>query len=65
MFLQNGFWFSLGWVIFFFMVSVIFSVKLAKYFRRMDTSDDASLLLSDSSPPPPYSADAEKNAQLA
>ncbi|KAL3863587.1 hypothetical protein ACJMK2_005338 [Sinanodonta woodiana] len=31
----NGFWFSLGWCILFFVPSVIFAVKLAKHFRRM------------------------------
>ncbi|XP_053407418.1 prominin-1-A-like isoform X1 [Mercenaria mercenaria] len=54
----NGFWFSLGWVIFFFMPSVIFSVKLAKYFRQMDRADDGLL---DSDTPPPPSANGEKN----
>ncbi|XP_033756906.1 prominin-1-A-like isoform X2 [Pecten maximus] len=31
----NGFWFGLGWCIFFFIPSIIFSVKLAKHFRQM------------------------------
>ncbi|KAK3589877.1 hypothetical protein CHS0354_015902 [Potamilus streckersoni] len=31
----NGFWFSLGWCLLFFVPSVIFAVKLAKHFRRM------------------------------
>ncbi|KAL4231430.1 Prominin 1 [Mactra antiquata] len=43
----NGFWFSLGWVLFFFMPAMIFSVKLKKYFRIMDEIPDE--------PPPPYS----------
>ncbi|XP_076017000.1 prominin-2 isoform X2 [Genypterus blacodes] len=35
----NAFWFSLGWCLIFFIPSVIFSVKLAKYYRRMEHSD--------------------------
>ncbi|XP_025095036.1 prominin-1-like [Pomacea canaliculata] len=35
----NGFWLGLGWSIFFFMPSLILSVKLAKHFRRMLYSD--------------------------
>ncbi|XP_060065565.1 prominin-1-A-like [Ylistrum balloti] len=31
----NGFWFGMGWCIFFFIPSIIFAVKLAKHFRRM------------------------------
>ncbi|XP_021352519.1 prominin-1-A-like isoform X1 [Mizuhopecten yessoensis] len=31
----NGFWFGLGWCLFFFIPSIIFAVKLAKHFRRM------------------------------
>lgn len=31
----NGFWFSIGWCIFFFVPAVIFAVKLAKHYRRM------------------------------
>lgn len=55
----NGFWFSLGWVIFFFMPSLIFSVKLAKYFRRMNAQD--SMLVD--SEPPPYSKDPNRLAE--
>ncbi|KAJ8317490.1 hypothetical protein KUTeg_005394 [Tegillarca granosa] len=36
----NGFWFALGWCIFFFVPSVIFSVKLAKHYRRMKYTGD-------------------------
>ncbi|WAR20775.1 PROM1-like protein [Mya arenaria] len=36
----NGFWFSLGWAVFFFMFSLIFSVKTAKYFRTMTEIPD-------------------------
>ena len=36
----NGFWFSLGWAIFFMVPSIIFNVKLAKYFRRMKYADE-------------------------
>lgn len=32
---QNGFWFALGWSIFFFILNFIFSIKLAKFYRRM------------------------------
>uniref|UniRef100_A0A8C4EMY8 Prominin 2 n=1 Tax=Dicentrarchus labrax TaxID=13489 RepID=A0A8C4EMY8_DICLA len=35
----NAFWFSLGWCIIFFIPSIIFSMKLAKYYRRMKYSD--------------------------
>ncbi|KAM4604584.1 prominin-1-A-like [Discoglossus pictus] len=35
----NAFWFSLGWCTIFFIPSIILSVKLAKYYRRMKTSD--------------------------
>ncbi|KAL5021210.1 hypothetical protein ScPMuIL_000365 [Solemya velum] len=34
----SGFWFSLGWCVFFFVPSTIFSVKLAKHFRTMEQS---------------------------
>ncbi|XP_070540856.1 prominin-1-A-like isoform X2 [Ptychodera flava] len=32
----NCFWFSLGWCLFFFIPSVIFAIKLAKHYRRME-----------------------------
>ena len=32
----NGFWLALGWCLLFFIPSIIFSVHLAKYYRRMD-----------------------------
>ncbi|KAM4607558.1 prominin-2 isoform 2-T2 [Polymixia lowei] len=35
----NAFWFSLGWCLIFFIPGIIFSIKLAKYYRRMDRSD--------------------------
>uniref|UniRef100_A0A8C2Z0F9 Prominin 2 n=1 Tax=Cyclopterus lumpus TaxID=8103 RepID=A0A8C2Z0F9_CYCLU len=35
----NAFWFSLGWCMIFFIPSIIFSIKLAKYYRRMKFSD--------------------------
>ncbi|XP_040906134.1 prominin-2 [Toxotes jaculatrix] len=35
----NAFWFSLGWCILFFIPSIIFSIKLAKYYRKMKYSD--------------------------
>ncbi|XP_032409572.1 prominin-2 [Xiphophorus hellerii] len=35
----NAFWFSLGWCLMFFIPSIIFSMKLAKYYRRMSYSD--------------------------
>lgn len=38
----NGFWFSLGWCIFFFLPSIIFSMKLAKYFKKMDRDPNGS-----------------------
>ncbi|XP_072247126.1 prominin-2 [Leuresthes tenuis] len=35
----NAFWFSLGWCMIFFIPSIIFSIKLSKYYRRMKYSD--------------------------
>ncbi|KAM6915838.1 prominin-2 [Xenentodon cancila] len=35
----NAFWFSLGWCMIFFIPGIIFSIKLAKYYRRMKYSD--------------------------
>ncbi|XP_078079164.1 prominin-2 [Mustelus asterias] len=35
----NAFWFSLGWSTIFLIPSIIFAVKLAKFYRRMTTSD--------------------------
>ncbi|XP_075933073.1 prominin-2 [Anarhichas minor] len=35
----NAFWFSLGWCMIFFIPSIILSIKLAKYYRRMKSSD--------------------------
>ncbi|XP_068183415.1 prominin-2 [Antennarius striatus] len=35
----NAFWFSLGWCIMFFIPSIIFSIKLAKHYRKMKNSD--------------------------
>ncbi|XP_077993202.1 prominin-1-A-like [Glandiceps talaboti] len=35
----NGWWFCNGWCVFFFIPSIIFGVKLAKYFRRMQEED--------------------------
>ncbi|KAM6922140.1 prominin-2 [Lycodopsis pacificus] len=35
----NAFWFSLGWCMIFFIPSIIFSIKLAKYYRRMKYAD--------------------------
>ncbi|KAI0230158.1 hypothetical protein LSAT2_019445 [Lamellibrachia satsuma] len=32
---MNGFWFALGWSVFFMFFGMIFSVKTAKYFRKM------------------------------
>jgi len=32
----NGFWLALGWCLFFFIPTLILSVRLAKYYRRMD-----------------------------
>uniref|UniRef100_A0AAQ4PJ95 Prominin 2 n=1 Tax=Gasterosteus aculeatus aculeatus TaxID=481459 RepID=A0AAQ4PJ95_GASAC len=36
----NAFWFSLGWCMIFFIPSIIFSIKLSKYYRRMKYSDE-------------------------
>lgn len=36
---QNTFWFGLGGCAILLIPSIIFSVKLAKYYRRMDTED--------------------------
>ncbi|NWI26990.1 PRM1A protein, partial [Sula dactylatra] len=35
----NAFWFSLGWSTFFLLPSIILAVRLAKFYRRMDTAD--------------------------
>ncbi|XP_072534195.1 prominin-2 [Salminus brasiliensis] len=35
----NAFWFSLGWCMVFLIPSIIFSVKLAKFYRRMKYTD--------------------------
>ncbi|NXN92348.1 PRM1A protein, partial [Rhinopomastus cyanomelas] len=35
----NAFWFSLGWCTFFLLPSIILTVKLAKFYRRMDIAD--------------------------
>lgn len=35
----NAFWFSLGWCMIFLIPSIILSIKLAKYFRRMNFTD--------------------------
>ncbi|KAI5108009.1 prominin-2 isoform X1, partial [Silurus meridionalis] len=36
----NAFWFSLGWCLVFLIPSIIFSVKLAKFYRRMKHNDE-------------------------
>uniref|UniRef100_A0A671YWV4 Prominin 1 b n=1 Tax=Sparus aurata TaxID=8175 RepID=A0A671YWV4_SPAAU len=38
-FFQNTFWFGLGGCCILLIPSIIFSIKLAKYYRRMDTED--------------------------
>ncbi|XP_051507208.1 prominin-1-A-like [Myxocyprinus asiaticus] len=35
----NSFWFSLGWCMLFLIPSIIFSVKLAKFYRKMKYAD--------------------------
>ncbi|XP_061429922.1 LOW QUALITY PROTEIN: prominin-1-A-like [Lethenteron reissneri] len=35
----NGIWFGLGWALVFLFISLIFAVKLTKYFRRMKKED--------------------------
>ncbi|NXX02287.1 PRM1A protein, partial [Larus smithsonianus] len=35
----NAFWFSLGWCTVFLLPSIILAVRLAKFYRRMDTAD--------------------------
>ncbi|XP_048464725.1 prominin-2 isoform X1 [Rhincodon typus] len=35
----NAFWFCMGWSTIFLVPSIIFAVKLAKFYRRMTTSD--------------------------
>ncbi|XP_021256224.1 prominin-1-A-like isoform X2 [Numida meleagris] len=37
---MNAFWFSLGWCTVFLLPSIILAVRLAKFYRRMDISDD-------------------------
>ncbi|XP_078588581.1 prominin-1-A-like isoform X1 [Branchiostoma floridae x Branchiostoma japonicum] len=36
----NGFWFGLGWCLLFYIPSMIFGVKLAKHYRRMEPDED-------------------------
>ncbi|XP_061857487.1 prominin-1-A isoform X2 [Colius striatus] len=36
----NAFWFSLGWCTIFLLPSIILSVRLAKFYRRMDIADE-------------------------
>ncbi|XP_066549132.1 prominin-2 [Amia ocellicauda] len=36
---MNGFWFSLGWCMAFLLPSIILSIKLAKFYRRMKYTD--------------------------
>ncbi|KAI5616235.1 prominin-2 precursor [Silurus asotus] len=38
--INNAFWFSLGWCLVFLIPSIIFSVKLAKFYRRMKHNDE-------------------------
>uniref|UniRef100_UPI00358EBB23 prominin-1 isoform X2 n=1 Tax=Myxine glutinosa TaxID=7769 RepID=UPI00358EBB23 len=35
----NVYWFGLGWSLFFLIPTIIFAVKLAKFFRRMDAEE--------------------------
>ncbi|KAM4896667.1 prominin-1-A-like isoform 4-T4 [Sylvia borin] len=35
----NAFWFSLGWCTVFLLPTIILAVRLAKFYRRMDTAD--------------------------
>ncbi|XP_067156241.1 prominin-1-A-like isoform X1 [Apteryx mantelli] len=35
----NAFWFSLGWCTFLLLPSIILAVRLAKFYRRMDSTD--------------------------
>ncbi|XP_070536149.1 prominin-1-A-like [Ptychodera flava] len=48
----NGLWFSMGWCVFFYIPSIVFGVKLAKYFRRMKEEDhfDDGIEMGQSSP---------------
>ncbi|CAH1258002.1 PROM1 [Branchiostoma lanceolatum] len=36
----NGFWFGLGWCLLFYIPSMIFGVKLAKHYRRMEPDEE-------------------------
>ncbi|XP_002741853.1 prominin-1-A-like [Saccoglossus kowalevskii] len=48
----NGLWFCMGWCVFFMIPSIIFGVKLAKYFRRMNEEDvyDDGMEMQDKAP---------------
>ncbi|KAJ8317525.1 hypothetical protein KUTeg_005429 [Tegillarca granosa] len=35
----NGFWFAMGWALFFFIPSIIISIKLSKYYRKMNEEE--------------------------
>ncbi|XP_060576475.1 prominin-1-like [Ruditapes philippinarum] len=39
----NGFWFSIGWCLFFFVPSIVFSVKLAKHYRTMNSDAESDI----------------------
>lgn len=62
----NGFWFSIGYCLFFFIPAIIFCVKLAKHYRTMDYERDFDegmdrdmyeMGYQNSVPPPAYDAD--------
>uniref|UniRef100_A0A8C9V990 Prominin 1a n=1 Tax=Scleropages formosus TaxID=113540 RepID=A0A8C9V990_SCLFO len=42
---MNAFWFGLGWAALFLIPNVVFSVRLAKFYRRMDTEDSHPFVL--------------------
>ncbi|KAJ7370401.1 hypothetical protein OS493_032578 [Desmophyllum pertusum] len=63
----NGFWLSIGWCLFFFIPAIIFCVKLAKHYRRMnyesdfDQGMDAEMYeMGQHDAPPHYSQSQEK-----
>ncbi|XP_071947549.1 prominin-1-A-like isoform X2 [Antedon mediterranea] len=36
----NSLWFCIGWCLFFMLAGIVYSIKLAKYFRKMQFSED-------------------------
>ncbi|CAN0095345.1 unnamed protein product [Lampetra planeri] len=62
---MNSFWFGLGWATIFLIPSVIFAVKLAKFYRRMDTEDSYSESVNSSAHKLPRAKNGDKGNKMA